>query len=71
LEKSKDVILGDLVAERWDHHDQTITFGNVEYEMHEQLQHALLRNVQTRSGVVVRLLAGRIQQTADLLTTHG
>jgi len=28
--KSKDAIFGDLVAERWDQHDQSITSGNVE-----------------------------------------
>jgi len=37
--KSEDAIF-DQLAEREDQHDQSITSGNVEYEMHEQLRHA-------------------------------
>jgi hypothetical protein len=38
--KSKDAIFGDQVDERWDQHDQSITFGNADYKMREQLRHA-------------------------------
>jgi hypothetical protein len=38
--KFEDAIFGDLVAERSDQHDQPITSGNADYEMHEQLLHA-------------------------------